>query len=39
MCTDEEIREAQNDYRLGKNGFENAHTWNSFVAYEEDYGT
>jgi hypothetical protein len=38
MCTDEEIRETQNDYRLGRNGFENAHIWNSFVAYEEDYG-
>lgn len=34
MCTDEEIKQAQLDYRKGQNGFENAHTWNSFVAYQ-----
>lgn len=34
MCTDEEIKQALNDYRQGENGFEKAHTWNSWVAYE-----
>lgn len=34
MCTDEEIKQALNDYRKGENGFEKAHTWNSWVAYK-----
>ncbi|CAL1527995.1 unnamed protein product [Lymnaea stagnalis] len=32
MTTQEEIREAFNDYRNNKNGFENAATWNSEYA-------
>lgn len=36
MTSDKEIEEARQDYRLGRNGFENAHKWNSFVVYEDD---
>ena len=35
MTTNEEISEAENDYRYERNGFENAQSWNSFIATEE----
>ncbi|XP_078683790.1 pirin-like isoform X2 [Branchiostoma floridae x Branchiostoma belcheri] len=35
MNSQEEIRQAIDDYRHGRNGFENAPSWNSFVAYED----
>ena len=31
MNTEEEIKAAMNDYRQGRNGFENAPKWNSSV--------
>ena len=36
MNTEAEIREAISDYRLGKNGFENARTWNSFIVRKDE---
>jgi hypothetical protein len=36
MNTEEEISQAEKDYRLGQNGFEGAKEWNSFVVYEDD---
>ena len=36
MNTEEEIKAAMNDYRQGRNGFENAPKWHSFVAREDD---
>ena len=36
MTSEEEIKAALNDYRQGRNGFENALKWNSFVAREDD---
>ena len=37
MNTEAEVKEAELDYRLQRNGFEGALTWNSFVVTEEDY--
>jgi len=34
MNTEEEIQEAEKDYTHQRNGFEGAHAWNSWVAYE-----
>lgn len=35
MNTREQIQEAMTDYRNGRNGFEKAHSWNSFVTRDE----
>ena len=36
MNTHEEITQAINDYRMGKNGFENAHKWKSYVYRQQN---
>ena len=36
MTTEEEVKQAEKDYRLCQNGFEKAQGWNSFVVYEDD---
>lgn len=36
MNSQEEIRKTIQDYQQGRNGFEKAHTWNSFVGREQD---
>lgn len=35
MNSQDQIKQAFNDYRRGQNGFEKAPTWNSFVARDE----
>lgn len=36
MTSEEEILEARKDYQFARNGFENAHTWNSFIVTEDE---
>ena len=35
MNTEAEILQANQDYQYGRNGFENARTWNSFIVRED----
>ena len=36
MNSEEEIKMAEIDYRLGRNGFEGAREWNSFIVTDDD---
>lgn len=36
MTSEEEILEARKDYQFARNGFEKAHTWNSFIVTEDE---
>lgn len=36
MTSEEELQETRKDYQYGRNGFENAHSWNSFIVTEDD---
>lgn len=36
MTSEEEILEAKKDYQFARNGFEKAHTWNSFIVTEDE---
>ncbi|XP_062616772.1 pirin-like isoform X1 [Saccostrea cucullata] len=36
MSSEEELHQARKDYQFGRNGFENAHTWNSFIVTEDE---
>ena len=37
MNTEAEVRQAEDDYARGTNGFEGAHQWNSFVVTDDTY--